>query len=1339
MLEKQATKSGIIEVRSKMFTCREHLHSLKVLYRNVANRGEHTLDLIDRIMQNGQFRFRLDQLFEFYTYLNEDTKNEEKIFVALKYMEILPEKENRHHVLNISRMFSQPYNLRSALENIGKTLQKLRQQIFPRQSLHIVGRTTVTAFEKVLPGKPYFAWLDEGSTLVIRTLLALYLNTTHIFPRAHQVLFCREDTTYEEIDLLCKRCIQLDVKYSETQLFSIVNVENLRIDVQINLHDRLRDLPNGNYLLCLICRGNENHPFLDQFTEHLLRLPPLSEEKTYSCLKQHCSSVTVVTSDVPGAGKTEFIQTKAILRSMRSICLHISGPLKRLSIIEELQKLYLKKYHVLHIDIGAVSDPFQLDTFLFELLVLKYVSCGATAYALSCDHVFIEIANTVKQTLSNSLPSVAFFKREHLKWKNYDDLKVSTEINSPIQIVCNYFKSLNEGTVDAQDLYFSGPKRLQPLSQNECKSLLKGHFNTSGDLSFTLNCKFSCNVRKKVQPSVKSNLVNALINIAKEFSSRSVHTCRSTQALTILGEDQKDKDVAEIMAERLAEMIRWEDSNHLVILFHQNMQTVSPFYRSLEQLPEQIVTLFERQMKRKLDNFREKTTEELEQLLIMLTRQSGSFLPTDRDVLNKLRIDYALTPDNLLKMVLISLRVNANIPVLIMGETGCGKTSLIRYLAKICDVKFDVFSIHAGISSNQIKERLHTANTNARQCIKVPYWNAAFPNLTLLAACNPYRLRRNESILTTGFQGKIKTDDRSKLVYRVHPLPESFIDFVWDYGSLSQYDEEIYIRKMVETVQFDGNLTCLLANVLVMSQRFVREKEKNDYCVSLRDVDRCRKLVKWLDTFLKKKDDIDTRRKEKPMALSEKGDRRLKSIILSLTVCYQCRFIDGSTRHEYRIKVGECIKLMKYANNSPKYIEDVILNEQNDIMSRMTYLPEGIALNAALQENVFMLLVCILCKVPIFLVGKPGCSKSLSMQLIRSNLRGKDSNDPLFKDLPQIFCVSFQGSESSTSDGIMKVFEKAQKYQKHNDENDVLSVVILDEIGLAEISRFNPLKVLHGLLEPDDGTKLNIAVVGISNWALDAAKMNRAIHLSRPDMDLNELKITGKSIVESMINAKEDDGLIIPFIIPQFEIVEVNKSVSSILDGIATAYNDYCSKEQKFPNFHGLRDFYSLTKYVARNMGTIFGDKEMSDRISTGILRNFGGLPTEQNALLKTFKKYLPRVSTNSIPVIKLIRENIMDLRSRHLMLITNGDVVISVLEQELYDMRISFDIIFGSSFAEDLSDEYNYRVLSRIILCMEQGMVLILKDLEAIYGSLYDMLNQNYTVIGNKKIAGLL
>ena len=66
-------------------------------------------------------------------------------------------------------------------------------------------------------------------------------------------------------------------------------------------------------------------------------------------------------------------------------------------------------------------------------------------------------------------------------------------------------------------------------------------------------------------------------------------------------------------------------------------------------------------------------------------------------------------------------------------------------------------------------------------------------------------------------------------------------------------------------------------------------------------------------------------------------------------------------------------------------------------------------------------------RMPVFLVGKPGCSKSLAMQLIFANLRGRDSDDPHFKMLPQLLEFRYQCSEDSTSEGIRKVFERVKK------------------------------------------------------------------------------------------------------------------------------------------------------------------------------------------------------------------------------------------------------------------------------------------------------------------------
>lgn len=53
--------------------------------------------------------------------------------------------------------------------------------------------------------------------------------------------------------------------------------------------------------------------------------------------------------------------------------------------------------------------------------------------------------------------------------------------------------------------------------------------------------------------------------------------------------------------------------------------------------------------------------------------------------------------------------------------------------------------------------------------------------------------------------------------------------------------------------------------------------------------------------------------------------------------------------------------------------------------------------------------------------------------------------------------------------------------------------------------------------------------------------------------------------------------------------------------------------------------------------------------------------------------------------------------------------------------------IIYGSKFQEDKSEQYSYRILSQIILCMENGSWLILKDLEDIYGSLYGMIFSSF------------
>ena len=70
-------------------------------------------------------------------------------------------------------------------------------------------------------------------------------------------------------------------------------------------------------------------------------------------------------------------------------------------------------------------------------------------------------------------------------------------------------------------------------------------------------------------------------------------------------------------------------------------------------------------------------------------------------------------------------------------------------------------------------------------------------------------------------------------------------------------------------------------------------------------------------------------------------------------------------------------------------------------------LGPNIARNTALSENVFMMVVCIELRIPLFVVGKPGSSKSLAKTVIADNMQGDAARSLLFKTFKQVIW-SFQ-------------------------------------------------------------------------------------------------------------------------------------------------------------------------------------------------------------------------------------------------------------------------------------------------------------------------------------------
>jgi hypothetical protein len=233
-------------------------------------------------------------------------------------------------------------------------------------------------------------------------------------------------------------------------------------------------------------------------------------------------------------------------------------------------------------------------------------------------------------------------------------------------------------------------------------------------------------------------------------------------------------------------------------------------------------------------------------------------------------------------------------------------------------------------------------------------------------------------------------------------------------------------------------------------------------------------------------------------------------------------------------------------------------------------------------------------------------------------------------------------------------------------------------MGLAERSSNNPLKVIHYLLEKD--TEDSVPFLGISNWRLDAAKINRALNLSITDYDIDDLKDTALAIARAL-----DTNLAIKY--------------NDFFNALAGTYNDYILyrqngiSEQK--DFHGNRDFYNLIKTAMREL--MKNKEELADnnnKILTEIgiqalHRNFGGLD-ENEKIFEFFKnryknKYDNTVDLNkSFSVLDAIKKNVTDPNSRYLMLISDGNNGSDIVKYLLKNMNKQYIELVGSKYSYD-------------------------------------------------------
>ena len=1247
------------------------------------------------------------------------------------------------------------------------------------------------------------------------------------------------------------------------------------------------------------------------------KLSPFHRRSVFKCIEpawmvdKGKSRVRLVVSDSVGAGKSLYINnlksdlfSQGIVseqeRDQSAVTVAIHG--KKASeehLAEQLLKRSvsgIKHGVIYHVDIASTVQ-LSLEPILFKLLILGGV-CKRSGELWHCrgrDYYVIEMTlSSVQNALSQFTriyPNIQCIQAFNALTATPNDTTQTIDLEvirtEHFQRVGTYLKEL-ENSMNLDTFIFQPSEIIGRVSHiNNLNIILKncGIVHPSwaevrNFVSFLDKQLLDCDNSDYCQSGLmgqdwkgfRSFVVKFMILMSRDFATPSL-------------KERKEESSDFLTHFEIIERRKWESNSHPYIFFNPDRHTMTflGFHISKQghlvdsDNPSHIIetNIMHHQLFQILTTNRVNLQEDFNQLnkiqkIMKIAGVMGIEWLADPDP------GYVLTLDNMRKILAILMRFRCNIPVVIMGETGCGKTRLIQFMCSLealqtAATNMLILKVHGGTTETDVMckveeaERLAERNYLEYKIDTVLFFDEANTSpaiglikeimcdrrmygrhirtdigLQFIAACNPYRKHTEEmlnklSSAGLGFFTKAsETTDRlgdiplRELVYRVMELPASLRPLVWDFGQLSNSIEKTYTREIVAKHLRDRNspiealddVVDVISDVLASSQSYMRERKDECSFVSLRDVERAMRVMLWfyskLEYFRPEQDSSsndttsyveqgyldnveiyddepflrDTLETPEPMPtidfsipafILDEGNEEIVtkylpvssinsidpitySLIISLAVCYRARLQE---RDEFDQRIVDLFKYPLTPIDDYQIIHREVDRCQKLLLDEMT-VGANIAKNTALKENVFMMFVCIELKIPLFVIGKPGSSKSLAKSIISNSMQGSRCPDgSILQNFKQVQIMSYQCSQLSTADGIIGVFKSCRNLQLKTGSNKFTACVVLDEVGLAEDSPLLPLKVLHPLLEdssygseevkgteeldehitrlsihtedPDQPDEMSdhVAFIGISNWSLDPAKMNRGIMLARGDPNIDELITSAKGICQSTISG--------PII----------KSIDKRIPFLAKAYltltsMDITQKDSTRRDYYGLRDFYSLVKML------VFICSERVTNLNRAILehavkRNFGGVSDVDPVaiFLDTVKLQRDEAQGPDSSPLGLIRANLVNLsrsfhgETRYLLLLTENYAALNILlrspdmwpkQQDIQSIRV----IFGSSFPSDQEYSAVCRNINRIKVCMESGKTVILLNLENLYESLYDALNQYYMEMNNQRYVDL-
>ena len=451
----------------------------------------------------------------------------------------------------------------------------------------------------------YYVKIDDMEKEIIEwyNLLTGNLST------AHTTLLCNDDTTIEEIIAFLFRAIYCNY-YA---FFTIINVEYLSLDIKNKIIEILnifyienKDKMKSCLNFIFNSKESEIYEQIRELGGKILKSNDFKNAKASIDNK----NIKIYYSDASGVGKSTRIKNEILKDGKEYIYMPIGGEFTREEIIKRLLKIEFKndKETAIHIDIMETKKKDLMKEFLFSLLINKCYKESENLFYLNDNvNIYIEIPFGFTDFFKEYKILNLFNNKVKLEKNKLDPLIINEELDSDIQVVCNYLNILdeNENNISQNNIIIPGINNdiydnnrgimAKTLPQEKCEELIKKYFKEGSPAYYQIGSfisvlahqlkYFSKNVYFDVQImkengkqrdlSVRVDFVKACIKITAYFTKDAYGRLLNSQEVNIaLQEGNSDEKAINMLTDN-KDIISYDKINPSLIFLNDDGQSMT--------------------------------------------------------------------------------------------------------------------------------------------------------------------------------------------------------------------------------------------------------------------------------------------------------------------------------------------------------------------------------------------------------------------------------------------------------------------------------------------------------------------------------------------------------------------------------------------------------------------------------------------------------------------------------------------------------------------------------------------------------------------------------------------